>query len=311
MEDKKTNNNIFVKLEDLLRFEALNSVLNFKVGKQKSNSVLAGRFASRQRGRGLDFEESRPYVIGDDIRNIDWKVTAKTGDTHTKVFTEEKEKPAFIFVDQSPTMGFGSTHKTKAKVAAELAAIAAYKIKKAGDRIGGLVFKGKEYDLITPKRDPRTILNFFQKIVDANAKIYNQETYDFGKTLQDITSKLQQIITHDYLVIIISDFHRYHKDMIQYLSGLSEHNDVILLKIVDPLEETLLKEKLTLSNQKYQIQVNGKDKNLHQKLEEDFSNNYKKFKSQVEKYNIPVFKINTVESVEEQLLALFSTYKAK
>lgn len=305
------NSKIFLTLEHLLQFEWLNTVLNFKAGSQKSNSVLSGRYASRLRGRGLDFEEARPYVIGDDIRNIDWKVTAKTGTTHTKVFTEEKEKPAFIFVDQSVTMGFGSTHKTKAVVAGEIAAIAAYKILKGGDRIGGMVFKGKDYDLLTPKRDRRNMLQFFQKIVDANKAIYNYEAFDFPEALNEITGKLRNIITHDFMVLIISDFYRYNVQTIKYLSQLSEHNDVVLIKIYDPLEAQLPKEKMTLSNITHQIQVNGKQKKVVQELSEDFKTNYDQFKSETEKYNITLFKINTVDTLEDQLIELFSRYKPK
>jgi len=309
MKKPSENKNIFLTLEHLLQFEWLNTVLNFKVGSQKSNSVLSGRFSSRLRGRGLDFEEARPYVIGDDIRNIDWNVTAKTGKTHTKVFTEEKEKPAFIFVDQSVTMGFGSTHKTKAIVAGELAAIASYKILKGGDRLGGMVFKGKDYDLVTPKRDRRNMLNFFQKIIDANKAIYNYKEFDFSDALINMTSKLRNIITHDYMVVIISDFYRYNSETIKYLSEISEHNDVILIKVYDPIEEQLPKEKITLSNITHQIQVNGNHNKTHENITSDFETNFNQFKSEVEKYNITLFKINTVEKLEEQLTQLFTKYK--
>ncbi len=311
MKKLSENKNIFLTLEHLLQYEWLNTVLNFKVGSQKSNSVLSGRFASRLRGRGLDFEEARPYVIGDDIRNIDWNVTAKTGKTHTKVFTEEKEKPAFIFVDQSATMGFGSTHKTKSVVAGELAAIAAYKILKGGDRLGGMVFKGKDYDLVTPKRDRRNMLNFFQKIIDANKAIYNYEKFDFSEALKNITSKLRNIITHDYMVVIISDFYRYNAETIKYLSEISEHNDIILIKVYDPLEAQLPKEKITLSNISHQIQMNGKQKKTHEKLTADFETNFNQFKSEIEKYNITLFKINTVDKLEEQLIKLFTRHKPR
>lgn len=311
MKKQTAHKSIFLTLEHLLQFEWLNSVLNFKVGVQKSNSVLSGRFASRLRGRGLDFEEARPYVIGDDIRNIDWNVTAKTGKTHTKVFTEEKEKPAFIFVDQSATMGFGSTHKTKAVVAGELAAISAFKILKGGDRLGGLVFKGKDYDLVTPKRDRRNMLSFFQKIVDANKVIYDYKEFDFSEALKNITIKLRNIITHDYMVIIISDFYRYNPETIKYLSEISEHNDVVLIKVFDPVEVKLPKEKITLSNVSHQIQVNGKQKKQREGLTEDFETNYNEFKSEVEKYNMTLFKINTVDKLEEQLIQLFTRYKPR
>lgn len=303
------NPNVFLTLEQLLKFELISAILNFGSGKQKSNSILSGRYASRLRGRGLDFEESRPYVLGDDIRNIDWNVTAKTGSTHTKVFTEEKEKPAFIYVDQSASMGFGSTHKTKSVVAAELASIFAHKIKKGGDRVGGMVNSGKTYEVITPKRDPRNIIYFLQKIVEANHKIYDPEPYEFESTLTEIISKINNIVTHDYVVYIISDFRRYSASVVQYLSQLALHNDLILIKIYDELEEHIPSEKLTITNTKHQINLNGKNKKLNKTLSTAFEDDYKKFKSELEKYQINIFKVNTHEPVEDQLIEVFSNYK--
>jgi uncharacterized protein (DUF58 family) len=303
--DKQSNPNIFLSLEHLLKYEWISSALNLRVGRQKSNSILAGRYASRLRGRGLDFEESKPYVIGDDIRNIDWNVTAKTGKTHTKVFTEEKEKPAFIFVDQSPTMGFGSEHKTKAVIAGELASLIAHKIKKSGDRVGGLVYAGNSYEIITPKRDSRNIVYFLQKIIESNQKIYEHKEFNFEKSLVEMIGKLHNIITHDFLVFIISDFYRYSDSVLQYLSQLSLHNNLILIKVFDKMEQQLPSEKMVLSNKKYQININGKNKKLKEKIYLDFDQNYKNFKSEVEKYEISMFRINTTSPVEDQMMEAF------
>jgi len=303
MKPKKTD--IFLTLEHLLKFELFSSILNLGSGKQKSNSVLSGRYASRFRGRGLDFEEARPYVIGDDIRNIDWNVTAKMGKTHTKVFTEEKEKPVFIFVDQSPSMGFGSQVKTKAVVAGELASIIAHKIKKGGDRIGGMVYSGNRYDLVTPKRDSRNIIYFLQKIVEANQTIYQTNNFDFENSLADIIPKINNIVTHDFTVFIISDFYRYNESVLQYLSQLSLHNDLVLIKVFDKMEEQLPSEKIVVSNKTHQVNINGKNKNLNKKISSDFKTNYENFKSELEKYKITIFKINTSESVENQLIEVF------
>ena len=303
MKSKKTD--IFLTLEHLLKFELFSSILNLGAGKQKSNSVLSGRYASRFRGRGLDFEEARPYVIGDDIRSIDWNVTAKTGKTHTKVFTEEKEKPVFIFVDQSPSMGFGSQLKTKAVVAGELASIIAHKTKKGGDRVGGMVYAGNNYDLITPKRDPRNIIYFFQKIVEANQNIYQTKEFEFENSLGDIIPKINNIVTHDFTVFIISDFHRYNKSVLEYLSQLSLHNDLVLIKVFDKMEEELPYDKIVVSNKTHQVNINGKNKNLNKKIRTDFKMNYENFKSELEKYEITIFKINTNESVENQLMKVF------
>ncbi len=302
------NPKIFLTLENLLKFEWFSSVINLGTGKQKSNSVLSGRYASRLRGRGLDFEEARPYIIGDDIRNIDWNVTAKTGRTHTKVFTEEKEKPAFIFVDQSSTMGFGSKNKTKAVIAGELASIIAHKIKKGGDRIGGMVYTGNSYEFITPKRDSRNIIYFLQKIVDANQSIYKHKEVDFEKSLTEVIAKINNVVTHDFVVFIISDFHRYSDSVLQYLSELSLHNDIVLIKVFDELEERIPSEKLTVTNKTHQINLNGEDKQLKEKLQTSFEDNYKNFKSELEKYKINIFKINTTDPVEDQLIEVFSNY---
>jgi uncharacterized protein (DUF58 family) len=305
-EKKNKNSNVFLTLEHLLKFELISSIINFGSGKKKSNSVLSGRYASKFRGRGLDFEESRPYVLGDDIRNIDWSVTAKTGKTHTKVFTEEKEKPAFIFVDQSATMGFGSQNKTKAVVAGELASILAHKIKKGGDRVGGMVFTGANYDVITPKRDPRNIIYFLQKIVDANQSIYEPHEFQFETSLTDIISKINNIVTHDFVVYIISDFYRYNPAVLEYLSQLSLHNDLVLIKVFDALEEHIPNEKFTVTDKTNQININGKNKTLKETLNNSFKNDYKTFEAELEKYQINIFKINTTTPIEDQLIEVFS-----
>ena len=305
---KDNNPNIFLTLENLLKFEWISSVLNITASNKKSNSILSGRFASKLRGRGLDFEEARPYIIGDDIRNIDWRVTAKTGKTHTKVFTEEKEKPAFILVDQSPSMGFGSISKTKAVIAGELASLIAHKIKKSGDRVGGMVFTGTDYDLITPKRDPKNLIYFLQKIVAANQKIYEHKEFDFEKSLLEVISKLNNVITHDYLVFVISDFFRYSDSVVQYLSQIALHNDLVLIKVYDKMEALIPEEKIVVSNKNYQYNLNGKNKKLREDIKADFDTNYKNFKSELEKYEISMFKINTSEPVENQLMEVFSNY---
>ena len=308
MKTESKNPNVFLTLNHLLKLERFSTILNLKAGKQKSNSVLSGNYSSKLRGRGLDFEEARPYIMGDDIRNIDWRITAKTGKTHTKVFTEEKEKPAFILVDQSTTMGFGSKNKTKAVIAGELASIIAHKIKKGGDRIGGMVYTGDNYELITPKRDARNIIYFLQKIVDANQSIYEPKAIDFEKSLTEVIAKINNVVTHDFVVFIISDFHRYSDSVLQYLSELSLHNDIVLIKVFDTLEEQIPSEKLMVTDKTHQINLNGKDQQLKEKLETSFENNYKNFKSELEKYKINIFKINTAEPVEEQLIEVFNNY---
>ena len=115
---------IHVTLEHLRSFEGKSRGLSF-LPDQPSASVLNGRHASRLRGRGLNFEEMRNYLPGDDIRSIDWKATARTGKPHVRVFTEERDRPALLVVDQRMSMFFGSRLNLKSVTAAEAAAVAA------------------------------------------------------------------------------------------------------------------------------------------------------------------------------------------
>ena len=110
------------------------------------------------------------------------------------------------------------------------------------------------------------------------------------------------------MVFIISGFHRYSNSVLQYLSELSLHNDIVLIKVVDTLEAQIPSEKLVVTNKTYQINLNGKDKQLKGKLERSFENNYKNFKEELEKYEITIFKINTTDPIEEQLIEVFTNY---
>ncbi len=108
--------------------------------RQPLRSVLAGRHAARIRGRGLDFDELRAYLPGDDVRSIDWKVTARTRKPHTRVYTDERERRVLLVVDQRLAMFFGTRVQMKSVTAAELAALLAWHVVGAGDRVGAVVF---------------------------------------------------------------------------------------------------------------------------------------------------------------------------
>ena len=306
---KKYPSNIFVSLNDLLKMEHLSRGFSFLASKQKVRSILGGKHASKLRGRGLDFEEVRNYVPGDDIRNIDWKVTARTQKTHTRVYSEEKEKPALIIVDQSKSMFFGSQKKTKSVVAAEIAALTAFKVLKEGDRVGGVVFADNGIDIIYPKRDRKNILRFLEKIVTRNRELIDSEPMEFDKALNTVLSKVKNIVTHDFLVVIISDFHRYSPDLIKFISRLSLHNDVILTKVYDPMEKMIPETKIIAGDSKRQLLLDGAERKLRDRFENTFNDDFEKFKEQMKKHRIPVASIDTVKDTDVQLKELFKSNK--
>jgi uncharacterized protein (DUF58 family) len=304
MPDNEYPKDIFVSLNDLLRMEHLARGFSFLARKQKVASVLGGKHASKLRGRGLDFEEVRNYVAGDDIRNIDWKVTARTQKTHSRVFSEEKEKPALIVVDQSKSMFFGSQKRTKSVVAAQLAALAAFKVVKEGDRVGGVVFADNGIDIVYPKRDRKNILRFLEKIVQRNHELAKSQAVKFEQALKETLTKIKNIVTHDFLVIIISDFHRYTPEVIRFISRLAQHNDVLLAKIFDPLEQELPDISLIAGDGEKQLLIDGQDKTLRHKFREDFETGYDQFNQQMKKHRVPVLPIDTIADIDQQLKEL-------
>lgn len=298
---EKFPQNVFVSLSDLLSMESISRGFSFLASKQRVKSILGGKHASKLRGRGLDFEEVRNYVPGDDVRNIDWKVTARTKKTHLRVFTEEKEKPALIIVDQTKSMFFGSQYKTKSVVAAELAALSAFKVAKEGDRVGGVVFGDKGIDIILPKRNRKNILLFLEKVTKRNRELINSTPEDFDIHLKEIFVKVRNLVTHDFLVVVISDFQRYSEDVVKQISYLSAHNDVVLAKVYDPMERDLMPSKFIGGDTKNQISIDGTNKKLKKEFQEGFDADYLKFESEMRKHRIPLFKVNTVEEVSEQI----------
>jgi len=296
---------VFTSLSELLDLEAFARGFSFQAKKQKVRSVLGGKHASKLRGRGMDFEEVRQYVAGDDIRNIDWKVTARTQKTHSKVFSEEKEKPALIVVDQSRTMFFGSQKKTKAVVAAEIASMAAFKIQKEGDRVGGLVFTETDVDVVLPKRNRKNTLRFLERIVESNHSLIHQRKGDREKVLTEAMNKVKNIVTHDFLVIIISDFVHHSPEVIKYLARLSKHNDVVLIKVADPMERTLPTDKMIVGDGEKQIVVDGKKKSMQVQFEKAYDQDLSSFEAELLKYRIPLIQLNTTEDVDVQLKSVF------
>jgi uncharacterized protein (DUF58 family) len=307
---RKNNPNIFVSLQDLLKLEHTARGFSFLAKKQRVRSILGGKHASKLRGRGLDFEEVRNYVAGDDIRHIDWKVTARTQKAHSRVFSEEKEKPALIVVDQSKSMFFGSRQKMKSVVAAELAALTAYRVLKEGDRVGGVIFADNGVDIIYPKRDRRNILRFLEKLVQRNHELETSKPVEFSVSIKELLARVNNIVTHDFLVVIISDFMRYSPEVVKSISYIARHNDVILAKIYDPMEMDIPSEKFIAGNEAKQIHVDGSKSMIRNKFKSGFENDYTNFEAEMKKHKVTLLTINTVDDVTTQIKQVLSQINA-
>ncbi|MCP4386927.1 MAG: DUF58 domain-containing protein [Gammaproteobacteria bacterium] len=207
-----------------------------------SNSVkaqMAGGHLSAFRGRGMEYHESRPYQPGDDIRAIDWRVTARSGRTHTKVHREERERPVLLWLDLSRSMFFGTQTCFKSVLASKLAALLAWGSVQHGDRVGYLVFSEQQHIEFRPARGKHTVLNFIQQLVAHPAWARDDSLEADPKTGLKALMRLRQVTRPGSLVILFSDFRFVDADCRMQLVELARHNDVVMIHTYDPFERNL------------------------------------------------------------------------
>lgn len=203
--------------------------------KRTPQAKLAGSYISKMKGRGMEFDEARHYQPGDDIRAIDWRVTARTGKTHTKIFREERERPVFIATDISATMQFGTQLQLKSVLAGHLASVLAWSAKARGDRVGGLAFNSLAHREIKPKNQDSAILH----LLTAISQLQQSQPLQLNSSenpLLNATKRLRRLAKPGSLVCIISDFQHLNNEVKQHLRQLSQHCEVRVFGITDPLE---------------------------------------------------------------------------
>jgi uncharacterized protein (DUF58 family) len=205
--------------------------------RQPAASALAGAYRSRFRGRGVDFLESRNYQPGDDIRNMDWRVTARTGRAHTKVFQEERERPVLVVLDASPTLYFGTRKRLKSVAAGQMAAAIAWSAVRRGDRIGGFLFAPGRHRELRPAGGRRGAMRVIQGLVEWLQP--EQPSDDAREPLSTALERVRHTVRPGSLVIVISDFFGLDESCHRHLSRLRQHSDVIGCQVVDAAEYEL------------------------------------------------------------------------
>lgn len=300
---------IYAELDDLIRLQFKARGFSF-LPRQPIHSILAGRHASRLRGRGLNFEEIRGYLPGDDIRNIDWKVTARLRKPHVRVYTEEKDRPALLLVDQRMSMFFGSRRAMKSVVAAETAALGAWRILSAGDRVGAIVFGDDEITEIRPHRSEDRVMQILRTVVDQNRKLKvaqgssgNTPAANPGQLNQALRGALR-VATHDHLVCLITDGFGADEETVRLVTSLCGHNDVMTLFIYDPLEAQLPDAgRVVMSEGDLQLEIDTSDRKFRDQYERDFAGRLELLQKISRTRSIPFLPIQTAEGAAEQVRA--------
>jgi uncharacterized protein (DUF58 family) len=271
--------------------------------RQPVRSLLSGRKRSRLRGRGLDFDELRHYRPGDDIRNMDWRVTNRTGKPHVRVYTEERDRPVIAVVDQRLPMFFGSQRKMKSVVAAEVAAITAWRVLGVGDRIGAILFNDKETVEARPTRNQRRVMGWLGDLATMNnALSVTPGSRSNPAALAQALGLLERSIGHDYLVVLISDFYGWSSAALDAICRIRRHNDVVCALVYDPLERDISRaDKLVVSDGRYQLEVDPRHKGLGEKFEASFVSSMAHVQDELKRHDIPVIPIDTVTPTADQL----------
>jgi uncharacterized protein (DUF58 family) len=230
---QQTDTRIRVNLKMLV--DLARPAASLKKRRAVKQAQQSGGELSKFKGRGMEFDETRLYQPGDDIRSIDWRVTARTNKTHTKLFREERERPVFISVDYRPAMHFATRGVFKSVQAAKLAALLAWTAQHHGDRVGGQIFSDYTCHELKPRNGKYAVLRLFNKLIASQDSTPANEPISFERVMLRLT----QHVRPGSLAYIISDFRELNSKVEMHLAKIAQHCDVVLIQIYDPLESHL------------------------------------------------------------------------
>lgn len=299
---RKGEAGVYVDLDELVRLQYKARGFSF-LPRQPIHSVLAGKHASRLRGRGLNFEEIRHYLTGDDIRNMDWKVTARTRKPHVRVYTEERDRPVLVVVDQRINMFFGSRGCMKSVTAAETAALGAWRVFHSGDRVGAVVFDDTDMIVIEPQRSRSQVMRILKAVTDKNHALAMGRGIRSNPGMTNrVLERVVRLAKHDFLVCGVGDGMGVDEDSVRHITNLTEHNDMIFALVYDPLEATLPQAgRLVVAEDENQLEIDTGDRRLRDRFAQDFEERVRWIEDLSRKRSIPVLEISTGEGVAEQV----------
>jgi uncharacterized protein (DUF58 family) len=279
---------------------------------QPVHSLLFGRRASHVRGRGLDFEELRNYDPGDDVRTIDWHVTARMQKPYVRVYSEERDRPTMLVVDQRMNMFFGSRVSMKSVVAAEIAALAAWRVFHQGDRIGAFVFNDDSTEEVRMRRSRANVMRILDRIVHQNHLLRGDAPARPGhQRLNEVIEAVAHICHHDALVIIASDFDGADSVTRDLLLNLSRSNDVVCCLTYDPLAVSLpAAEQLVVSNGELQVELSLGQEKVRKSIVDASDKRIRAILCWQKELGIPVLPISTAQDVAQQIRHLLGKIPA-
>lgn len=271
---------------------------------QKSRAQLAGQHQSMLRGRGMDFDEVRTYQAGDDIRHMEWRVTARTGKPQIKLYREERERPIILVVDFNPSMYFATQVAFKSVVAARLAALLAWSATKHGDRVGGVLFSGNKHVELKPRSRQLGVLPLLNALNQFSNELPTDEQ---SQMMSSALIRLRRVALPGSLVCLMSDFNHFDQDSQRHLARMSQHVDVIAFDFKDIIElQTLKPACYSMTDGKEELLIDTRESTVRQKYRQHFLHRQTQLKQFFNRYAIPVTTVKPCDDLVELTQRFYS-----
>jgi len=288
-----------VSVDDLIGMRFRAERLEFGIAR-RARQTMTGAHGSRFRGRGMEFAESRIYQPGDDVRSIDWRVTARTGRPHTKLFQEERERPVILLVDLGASMFFGTRSAYKSVLAAETAALIAWAAMHGGDRVGALVAGRSAHVELKPVAGRHGVLRLLRALAALSRKLSDDGEQQIR--LRDSLLRARHVARPGSLLVVISDFYDLDDDAAGHLSRMRQHNDMLACWIHDRLEiEPPPPGRYGVSDGWQTATLDTVSQSARSRYAESFRSDYDRLRATLGRLAIPLLSITTGDDVAETL----------
>ncbi|TWI53870.1 uncharacterized protein DUF58 [Pseudomonas duriflava] len=266
-------------------------------------SPLIGLHHSRLRGRGIDFDQVRAYQPGDDVRAIDWRVTARTREPHTKLFHEERERPVYLLLEQSQQLFFGSQRVFKSVLVAQAAALIGWSVLGHSDRIGGMIFGDDHFRDIRPRRSKQNLLRLFDQLIQANHILQTAAKPPLPRdALCLMLRRAREVLRPGSLALVLCDERSLTDAAEQQLSLAARHSDLVLLPVSDPLDHRLPEAGfLRFAQGQAELDIDTRDPALQQAYQQQAQQRQARWTQLSRRLGIPLLPLSTAYDLVDQL----------
>lgn len=298
--EETSGNGLFATLEELMEQRQYVGYLR-NPQNRIATSVQAGDVKSAFKGRGIELEEIRPYAFGDDVRDIEWRVTARKSQPYTKLFAEERDREVYVLLDLSPQMLFGTRNELKSVAAAKITSLLAWLSLENKDRFGCVIFDGKDNFIFKPQNNRAGVLTILKKVSRTTEQILKNKG-NAPENLEKSLQFLQKQIRNNAIVFVISDFSEDNGALHKPLAALSKRVNLFCLNVFDVLEE------LAPAAGEYMIENNDKSlvfdsgtERFRKNYQEYFGEKREEFKKFCHKFGCKYIEIRTDMPLYRQL----------